>query len=100
MQIISYTKGTITLGSPQFNGRVGFMKSMPSNDVSLYINNTKESDSGSYACQILLPGISGLTSELKLDVNGKKLIQPEDSEDTYTYLHCCCNYTEREHYVG
>ncbi|XP_068601009.1 endothelial cell adhesion molecule a [Brachionichthys hirsutus] len=66
--IISYTKGSMSLGSSQFRGRVGFTNSMPSHNVSLFINNTQESDSGRYLCQIIIPGNSGLTAELSLDV--------------------------------
>ncbi|XP_035522513.1 endothelial cell adhesion molecule a [Morone saxatilis] len=66
--IISYTKDFMNVASPQFKGRVGFTSSMPSRDVSLYINNTQESDSGRYLCQIIIPGFPGLTAELSLDV--------------------------------
>ncbi|XP_019713293.1 endothelial cell adhesion molecule a [Hippocampus comes] len=66
--IISYTKGSISVGSSQFQGRVGFTSRMPSSDVSLYINNTQESDSGRYLCQVIIPDNPGLTAELSLDV--------------------------------
>ncbi|CAN9501384.1 unnamed protein product [Ophioblennius macclurei] len=66
--IISYTKGFMSVGSSQFKGRVGFVANMPSRDVSLYINNTQESDSGRYVCQVIIPDNSGLTGELSLDV--------------------------------
>lgn len=72
VQIISYTKGSMSVGSSQFKGRVGFTTSMPSRDVSLYINNTQESDSGRYFCQIIIPDNPGLTAELSLDVKGRK----------------------------
>ncbi|XP_070699533.1 endothelial cell adhesion molecule a [Pempheris klunzingeri] len=65
--IISYTKGSMIVGSSQFKGRVGFTTNMPSRDVSLYINNTQESDSGRYICQVITPS-SGLTRELKVDI--------------------------------
>ncbi|XP_043996966.1 endothelial cell adhesion molecule a [Gambusia affinis] len=67
-QVISYIKGTINEGSPQFRGRVGFLKAMPSRDVSLYINNTRESDSGRYVCQIIIPNVTGDPVEVVLDV--------------------------------
>ncbi|CAG5878899.1 unnamed protein product [Menidia menidia] len=41
-------------------GRVGFLSKMPSTDVSLYVNNTRESDSGRYVCQVIYadkPGV-------------------------------------------
>ncbi|XP_026184119.1 endothelial cell adhesion molecule a isoform X2 [Mastacembelus armatus] len=66
--IISYTKGSMSVGSSQFRGRVGFTTTMPSRNVSLYINNTQESDSGRYLCQVIIPDNSGLTAELSLDV--------------------------------
>ncbi|XP_076607032.1 endothelial cell adhesion molecule a [Chaetodon auriga] len=66
--IISYTKGSMSVGSSQFKGRVGFTTSMPSRDVSLYINNTQESDSGRYFCQVIIPDSPDLTAELSLDV--------------------------------
>ncbi|XP_040907076.1 endothelial cell adhesion molecule a [Toxotes jaculatrix] len=66
--IISYTKGSMSVGSSQFKGRVGFIANMPSLDISLYINNTQESDSGRYLCQVIIPDNPGLTAELSLDV--------------------------------
>ncbi|KAM9789091.1 endothelial cell adhesion molecule a [Neosynchiropus ocellatus] len=66
--IISYTKGSISVGSPQYEGRVGFSATMPSTNISLSINTTQESDSGRYFCQVIIPGNPGLTGELSLDV--------------------------------
>ncbi|CAK6968434.1 endothelial cell adhesion molecule a [Scomber scombrus] len=66
--IISYTKGSERLGNSQFKGRVGFISNMPSRDVSLYINDTHESDSGRYTCQVIMPDKDGLTGEIILDV--------------------------------
>ncbi|XP_054482515.1 endothelial cell adhesion molecule a [Anoplopoma fimbria] len=66
--VIAYTKDSTSMGSPQFKGRVGFSSSMPSRDVSLYINNTQESDSGRYVCQVIIPNNPALTAELSLDV--------------------------------
>ncbi|XP_054902858.1 endothelial cell adhesion molecule a [Poeciliopsis prolifica] len=67
-QVISYTKGTINVGSTQFKGRVGFLKTMPSRDVSLYINNTRESDSGRYVCQIIIPSLPVSPAQVFLEV--------------------------------
>ncbi|KAK5615447.1 hypothetical protein CRENBAI_000889 [Crenichthys baileyi] len=67
-QVISYTKGSINEGSAQFRGRVGFLANMPSSDVSLYINNTQESDSGRYVCQVLIPVVFMEPVEVMLDV--------------------------------
>ncbi|XP_068457551.1 endothelial cell adhesion molecule a [Clinocottus analis] len=65
--IIAYTKDSMSVGSSQFKGRVGFSSNMPSRDVSLYINNTQESDSGRYLCQVIIPD-NPLTAELRLEV--------------------------------
>jgi len=59
------------VSSPQFNGRVGFATDMPSKDVSLHINNTQESDSGRYFCQVLVPNKAGVTAQLSLNVKGE-----------------------------
>lgn len=45
---------------------------MPSKNVSLYINNTQESDSGRYVCQVIIPGVVMGPKEVALDVKGKK----------------------------
>ncbi|XP_061596228.1 endothelial cell adhesion molecule a [Cololabis saira] len=64
--IISYTKESTSVGE-QFQGRVGFLNTMPSRDVSLYINNTQEHDSGLYLCQVLSTEGAPI-GELRLDV--------------------------------
>lgn len=66
--IISYTKGSVSVGSSQFKDRVGFTDPNPRTNISLYINNTQESDSGRYLCQVIIPNSPGLTAELSLDV--------------------------------
>ncbi|KAM3600957.1 uncharacterized protein V6R79_005271 [Siganus canaliculatus] len=66
--IISYTKDSMSVGTSQFRGRVGFIDNMPSQDISLYINNTQESDSGRYLCQVIIPANPGYTAEISLDV--------------------------------
>ncbi|XP_051520778.1 endothelial cell-selective adhesion molecule isoform X1 [Myxocyprinus asiaticus] len=67
-QIISYTAGQIGMGSTEFRKRVGFTMSMPSANLSIYINNTQESDSGRYLCNVIIPGAPGLSGELRLNV--------------------------------
>lgn len=69
-QVISYTSGQIGLGSAEFRKRVGFALSMPSTNLSIYINNTQESDSGRYLCNVIIPGAPGLSGELRLNVKG------------------------------
>ncbi|XP_056140431.1 endothelial cell adhesion molecule a [Lampris incognitus] len=66
--IITYTKDSVSTGAKQFKDRVGFTVAMPSANLSLYINNTKEMDSGRYICQVIVPRGSGLTAELSLNV--------------------------------
>ncbi|XP_031440099.1 immunoglobulin superfamily member 11 isoform X2 [Clupea harengus] len=67
-QIISYSSGENGMGSPEFRKRVGFAMSMPSTNLSIYINNTQESDSGRYLCNVIIPGAPGLSGELRLNV--------------------------------
>lgn len=66
--IISYVGGVVSHSTSQFAGRAGFMHSMPNTNLSLYINNTKASDSGKYMCQVIIPGVSGFTGEITLNV--------------------------------
>ncbi|KTG04756.1 hypothetical protein cypCar_00002709 [Cyprinus carpio] len=67
-QVISYFSGQIGIGSTDFRRRVGFAMSMPSANLSIYINNTQESDSGRYHCHVIIPGAPGLSGELHLNV--------------------------------
>lgn len=70
-QVISYNKGSTVYGS-QFKGRVGFVNQMPSQDVSLLINKTLESDSGRYACQVITSGTVPFVTEFSLNVKGER----------------------------
>ncbi|XP_045071064.1 endothelial cell-selective adhesion molecule isoform X2 [Coregonus clupeaformis] len=67
-QVISYSNGEPGIGSPEFRKRVGFSLSMPSANLSIYINNTQESDSGRYLCNVIIPGAAGLSGEMRLNV--------------------------------
>ncbi|KAL6473083.1 hypothetical protein MHYP_G00192710 [Metynnis hypsauchen] len=67
VMMITYMNGVINQGN-QFKDRVGFVNRMPSNNLSIYMNNTVESDSGKYMCQVVLPGDTGSPKELTLDV--------------------------------
>lgn len=69
LQVILYQGGQIFDGAPRFHGRVGFMGTMPATNVSIFINNTQLSDTGTYQCLVNnLPdrggrniGVTGLT---------------------------------------
>ncbi|XP_007231181.3 endothelial cell adhesion molecule a [Astyanax mexicanus] len=65
--IISYINGDVAVG-PVYKGRAGFDNEMPNNNLAIYINNTVESDSGRYTCQVILPTIPGPPKSLTLDV--------------------------------
>ncbi|XP_054567861.1 immunoglobulin superfamily member 11 isoform X4 [Eptesicus fuscus] len=68
-QVILYQGGQMFDGAPQFQGRVGFAGTMPATNVSIFINNTQLSDTGTYQCLVNnLPdrggrniGVTGLT---------------------------------------
>ncbi|KAF7701225.1 endothelial cell adhesion molecule a [Silurus meridionalis] len=64
--VISYTNGPVI--GEKYKGRVGFLYQMPSNNLSILLNNTTESDSGRYMCQVLLQGTPGGPKELALNV--------------------------------
>ncbi|KAL0182753.1 hypothetical protein M9458_022128, partial [Cirrhinus mrigala] len=66
--VISYVGGSLSHSNSQFAGRVGFIHDMPNTNLSLYINNTKASDSGKYMCQVIIPDSRGLIGELTLNV--------------------------------
>ncbi|XP_051973984.1 endothelial cell-selective adhesion molecule-like [Xyrauchen texanus] len=66
--IISYVGRQLSQSRGQFEGRVSFTHAMPNNNLSLFINNTKASDSGRYMCQVIIPGAAGFTEELTLNV--------------------------------
>ncbi|XP_026961088.1 immunoglobulin superfamily member 11 [Sagmatias obliquidens] len=68
-QVILYQSGQMFDGAPRFHGRVGFIGTMPATNVSIFINNTQLSDTGTYQCLVNnLPdrggrniGVTGLT---------------------------------------
>uniref|UniRef100_A0A8C5KKN5 Immunoglobulin superfamily member 11 n=2 Tax=Jaculus jaculus TaxID=51337 RepID=A0A8C5KKN5_JACJA len=68
-QVILYQGGQVFDGAPRFHGRVGFAGTMPATNVSIFINNTQLSDTGTYQCLVNnLPdrggrniGVTGLT---------------------------------------
>lgn len=68
-QVILYQGGQMFDGALRFHGRVGFTGTMPATNVSIFINNTQLSDTGTYQCLVNnLPdrggrniGVTGLT---------------------------------------
>ncbi|XP_060054302.1 immunoglobulin superfamily member 11 isoform X1 [Erinaceus europaeus] len=68
-QVILYQGGQMFDGATRFHGRVGFTGTMPATNVSIFINNTQLSDTGTYQCLVNnLPdrggrniGVTGLT---------------------------------------
>ncbi|XP_051253271.1 endothelial cell-selective adhesion molecule isoform X1 [Dicentrarchus labrax] len=66
-QVINFSSGEVGHGQNDFSKRVGFSVTMPSANLSIYINNTQESDSGRYVCIVVIPG-GGITGEMHLNV--------------------------------
>ncbi|XP_071351879.1 endothelial cell-selective adhesion molecule [Trachinotus anak] len=67
-QVINFSSGEVGHGQHDYTKRVGFSVAMPSANLSIYINNTQESDSGRYICNVIIPGETGLTGEVHLNV--------------------------------
>ncbi|KAM3875484.1 endothelial cell-selective adhesion molecule [Diretmus argenteus] len=67
-QVINFSLGEVGHGQNEFSKRVGFSAAMPSANLSIYINNTQESDSGRYVCNVIIPGRPGILGELRLNV--------------------------------
>uniref|UniRef100_A0A8C6STH8 Endothelial cell adhesion molecule b n=1 Tax=Neogobius melanostomus TaxID=47308 RepID=A0A8C6STH8_9GOBI len=65
--LIHYSSGEVGYGKNVFTKRVGFSTEMPSANLSIYINNTQESDSGRYVCSVIVPE-DVLIGELTLNV--------------------------------
>lgn len=70
VQVINFSSGEVGHGQNEFTKRVGFSAAMPSANLSIYINNTQESDSGLYSCSVIIPGSTGLLGEMRLNVKG------------------------------
>ncbi|XP_035987094.1 endothelial cell-selective adhesion molecule isoform X1 [Fundulus heteroclitus] len=67
-QVINFSSGKVGHGQNEFTKRVGFSVAMPSANISIYINNTQETDSGLYFCHVIVPGGHGISGELRLNV--------------------------------
>uniref|UniRef100_A0A087XP66 Endothelial cell adhesion molecule b n=1 Tax=Poecilia formosa TaxID=48698 RepID=A0A087XP66_POEFO len=67
-QLCNFVRRKVGHGQNEFTKRVGFSVTMPSANLSIYINNTQESDSGLYFCHVIVPGGRGISGELRLNV--------------------------------
>uniref|UniRef100_A0A670YUQ5 Immunoglobulin superfamily member 11 n=1 Tax=Pseudonaja textilis TaxID=8673 RepID=A0A670YUQ5_PSETE len=77
-QVIIYQGGQIFDGAAQFHGRVGFAKTMPTTSGSIFINNTKLSDTGTYQCLVNnLPDLGGR----HIGVIGLNVLVPPSAPD-------------------
>lgn len=65
--LITFSGGEVGYSKHVVTKRVGFSSAMPSANISIYINNTQESDSGRYVCQVIVPQ-DILIGELSLNV--------------------------------
>lgn len=70
VQVINFNSGQIGYGQNEFTKRVGFSVAMPSANLSFYINNTQESDSGLYVCIVIIPGAPAISGQIRLNVKG------------------------------
>ncbi|XP_030259621.1 endothelial cell-selective adhesion molecule isoform X2 [Sparus aurata] len=66
--VINYSSGQIGYGQNEFTKRVGFSVAMPSANLSIYINNTQESDSGLYVCIVIISGAPAISGDIRLNV--------------------------------
>ncbi|XP_057694457.1 endothelial cell-selective adhesion molecule isoform X2 [Corythoichthys intestinalis] len=67
-QVINFSSGEVGYGQNDFSKRAGFSAAMPSANLSIFINNTQESDSGRYVCDVIIPGGPGISGQMHLNV--------------------------------
>lgn len=70
VQVINFNSGQVGFGQNEFTKRVGFSVAMPSANISFYVNNTQESDSGLYICIVIIPGAPAISGQIRLNVKG------------------------------
>lgn len=68
--MINFSSGQVGYGQNEFTKRVGFSVTMPSANLSFYINDTQESDSGLYVCIVIIPGAPSISGQIRLNVKG------------------------------
>ncbi|TWW77069.1 Endothelial cell-selective adhesion molecule [Takifugu flavidus] len=66
--VINFSSGQVGYGQNEFTKRVGFSVTMPSANLSFYINDTQEADSGLYSCIVIIPGAPTIYGHIQLDV--------------------------------
>ncbi|CAG08902.1 unnamed protein product [Tetraodon nigroviridis] len=66
--VINFSSGQVGYGQNEFTKRVGFSVAMPSANLSFYINDTQESDSGLYVCIVIIPGAPSISGQIQLNV--------------------------------
>ncbi|XP_034556845.1 endothelial cell-selective adhesion molecule isoform X2 [Notolabrus celidotus] len=67
-QVINFSSGEVGYSQNEFSKRVGFSVAMPSANISIYINNTEESDTGRYFCSVIVPKGLSISGEMSLNV--------------------------------
>uniref|UniRef100_H3DFH7 Endothelial cell adhesion molecule b n=1 Tax=Tetraodon nigroviridis TaxID=99883 RepID=H3DFH7_TETNG len=67
-KVINFSSGQVGYGQNEFTKRVGFSVAMPSANLSFYINDTQESDSGLYVCIVIIPGAPSISGQIQLNV--------------------------------
>uniref|UniRef100_UPI0037E8AB48 endothelial cell-selective adhesion molecule n=1 Tax=Semicossyphus pulcher TaxID=241346 RepID=UPI0037E8AB48 len=67
-QVINFSSGEVGYSQNDFTKRVGFSVAMPSANISIYINNTQESDTGRYFCSVIVPKGLSISGEMSLNV--------------------------------
>lgn len=68
--MINFSSAQVGYGQNEFTKRVGFSVTMPSANLSFYINDTQESDSGLYVCIVIIPGAPTISGQIQLNVKG------------------------------
>ncbi|NXW64246.1 ESAM protein, partial [Eurystomus gularis] len=52
VQILTYLDGTVKVEETELKPRVGFLYPVPTHNISIFINATRERDSGQYMCTV------------------------------------------------
>ncbi|XP_075460414.1 endothelial cell-selective adhesion molecule isoform X2 [Ascaphus truei] len=76
VQILKYLGGLTEVEEPQFKGRIDFVYPMPSKNISIIINNTREIDSGQYKCHVNVPDDSSSGGGNIGEINVTVLVLP------------------------